>query len=70
MKTIKSNVLAEACTASARTQKKVVVCVQTDDEMQGTRYAVFVSRDQLVKIQPLLGDFLSFEVGKQDLGDL
>lgn len=69
MNIIKPDVLAYACKASIRTQQKLVTCVQTDAEKQGIRYAVFLSREELVKIQPLLGDFLSFEIEGNDLGD-
>lgn len=69
MKLIKSETLVEAHMAAIRTDKTLVSCVLTDDDLQGVRYAVFLTRKQLESIQPALGDFLSFEIRKQDLGD-
>lgn len=68
MKIIKSDVLADACKASIRTQQKLVACVQADVDKQGVRYAVFLSREELTQIQPHLGNFLSFEIDEVDLG--
>lgn len=70
-KKISDALLVEASYASLRTGKTLVTVVTTDDNHQGEKYAAFMTREQMEAINRsgLLGDYLSFEIRKQDLGD-
>lgn len=68
MKELKNEVLASACAGSVRTMKTLVACVATDEDLIGIHYAVFLTREELERVRHYLGEFLSFEIGKKDLG--
>lgn len=68
MKKLNDVILASAVHSAARIGKTVVACVETDSHDVGTHYVISLSRQELERVQSVLGHFESFEIRGYDLG--